>query len=118
MADALLLLSMVTLLRAALDPWNNTYYHVPFVFALLAYEVRRDRPPLVALFYSLALLVVMPVHGPSHLSVGSQAALYAAIVLPTLTWMALRLFVPSDPARRNAARAGVSILRRSPSPGR
>jgi hypothetical protein len=117
-ADALLLLAMVTLLRAALDPWNNTYYHVPFVFALMAYEIRRNRPPLLALFYSLVLLVVMPVHGPSHLSVHSQAALYAAIVLPTLAWMALRLFVPSRPAMRDPARGSVSILRRSPSPGR
>lgn len=117
-ADALLLLAMVLLLRCALDPWNNSYYHVPFIFALLAYEVRSDRPPVLALLYSLALVVVMPVKGPAHVSDAFQAALYAALVMPLLAWMAWRLFAPGASAQSDAAQRSVSILRRSPSPGR
>jgi hypothetical protein len=49
-ADALLLLAMLMLLRCWLDPWDNVYYPLPFVFALLAWEttvagVRRSGPP-------------------------------------------------------------------------
>jgi hypothetical protein len=117
-ADALLLLAMVLLLRAALDPWNNFYYHVPFVLALLAYEVRRDRPPVLALVFSLVILPIIPIDGPTHVSDAFQAVLYAALVLPLLCWMALRLFLPEHSANRDAAREPVAILRRSPSPGR
>ena len=43
--DALLLLALVFLARAALDPWNNVYYHVPFLFALIAYEASSGACP-------------------------------------------------------------------------
>jgi hypothetical protein len=117
-ADALLLLALVLLLRAALDPLDNSYYHAPFVLALLAYEVRRDRTPWLALLYSLALVIVVPIKGPAHVSDAFQAGLYAALVLPLLFWMSWQLFLPSNQPDRDAARRGVSILRRSPTPGR
>jgi hypothetical protein len=49
-ADVLGLLALVLLLRCTLDPSNVSYYHVPFVLALLAWEtITRRGLPLVSL---------------------------------------------------------------------
>lgn len=49
-ADALGLLALLVLLRCTLDPSNVSYYHVPFVIALLAWEtITRRGLPLVSL---------------------------------------------------------------------
>ena len=49
--DALLALALVMLVRCVLDSWDVIYYLLPFVLALLAWEVRgpADRPPVLAL---------------------------------------------------------------------
>jgi glycosyl transferase family 87 len=53
--EPLLLLMLLLLLRAALDPWNNDYYILPFLIALVAWEgLYRDRLPVLALLASLA----------------------------------------------------------------
>ena len=93
--EALLLLASVLLLRAALDPWNNIYYHVPFMLSLMAYEVRSGRMPLMTLGYSILLFVVVPVYGILHVTVDTRAAIYAAVVLPTLACLAAKLYLPS-----------------------
>jgi hypothetical protein len=92
--EALLLLALVMLLRAALDPWNNLYYHAPFVIALLAYEVGRRRVPVVTLSYSYVLLVVVPV-GFLPMASDVRAALYAGVVVPTVGWFGMRALAPS-----------------------
>jgi hypothetical protein len=109
--DALLLLALVLLLRAALDPWNNLYYHVPFLFALTAWEIRSGRMPLVAFLYSIALLIVTPPHGFPPMSGDLRAGLYAAIVVPTLAWLGAKLYLPSDLAwkRYNSERLTPSL---------
>lgn len=48
-SDVLLLLAVVMLLRCVLDPWNLVYYHLPFLLALLAWEVHEDRRPWLTL---------------------------------------------------------------------
>jgi hypothetical protein len=93
--DPLLLLALVLLLRAALDPWNTLFYHVPFLFALLAYEIRSGRIPLMTIGYTVALLIVAPAYGIPHMSPDLRAALYAAIVIPTIGWLAARLYLPA-----------------------
>jgi len=46
--DPLALLALALLLRCALDPVDNEYYHAPFLIALLAFEtLRRTRLPEV-----------------------------------------------------------------------
>lgn len=92
MERSLLLLALVLLLRAALDPWNNPYYHLPFLFALFAYEVYARRWPVLTLLYSVLLVVVAPVNGVAHPTGDVQAAIYAAIVLPMIAWLAIRAF--------------------------
>ncbi len=61
----LLLLAFVFLARAALDPWNNVYYHLPFLYALIAYELSSGRMPLLTILYTLLLLLTVPV-GECH----------------------------------------------------
>jgi hypothetical protein len=91
--EALLLLALVLLLRAALDPQDNLYYHIPFLFALLAFEVRSGRAPLLMATYTIALLVVA--HGAVPISPDLRAALYTALVLPMIAGLAVRLYLPS-----------------------
>jgi hypothetical protein len=104
--DALRLLALVMLLRAALDPWNNLYYHVPFLFALMAYEIRAKRMPLLAVGYSFVLLAVVPIRGVPHMSLNLRAAVYAATILPTIVWLAAMLYLPNGWSER------ISIARR------
>jgi hypothetical protein len=92
--DALLLLALVFLLRAALDPWDNLYYHVPFLFALVAYEVSAGRPPILTVFYTVALNIVATINGVPHMSADLRSALYAMTVVPTIAWFAMRLYLP------------------------
>jgi hypothetical protein len=107
--DALLLLALVMLLRAALDPWNNLYYHVPFLVALTAYEVRNGRMAVITFLYTFALLIVVPIGG-LHMSYDLRAAAYAAVVVPTIGWMAWRLYSGSGNGQgmRVARHAGFS----------
>jgi hypothetical protein len=88
--EVLLLLVMVMLVRASLDPWNNVYYHVPFVFALMAYEARRT--PWLTALYSCLLIVVVP---PFFLHAATlNAGAYTAVAGLTLLGLAGRLFLP------------------------
>jgi Glycosyltransferase family 87 len=97
-SEALLLLALVLLLRAALDPWNNLWYHIPFLFAVLAFEVRSGRTPLVMATYTMALLIVVPVGGVP-MSVDLRAAVYAAIALPMIAGLAVKLYLPGSVPR-------------------
>ena len=92
--EALLLLALVFLARAALDPWNNVYYHVPFLFALIAYEASVGRMPLLTVLYTILLLIVVPVSGVPHMSTDLRAASYAAVVVPTFGWLAAKAYFP------------------------
>ena len=47
-ADGLLLLAFLLFLRCLLDPWNNVYYVLPCVLALVAFDASRGRAPLAA----------------------------------------------------------------------
>jgi hypothetical protein len=111
---ALLLLTLVLLLRAALDPWNNLYYHVPFLFALIALEVRAGRAPVVMAAYTFALLFLVPIAWPIHTSYDLRAGVYAALVLPMIVGLAIKLYAPGrgvlsllPGGRRVRARLGV-----------
>jgi hypothetical protein len=99
-ADACLLLALVLLLRAALDPWDNLYYHVPFILALMAYEIRAGRTPLLTLGYSLLLFVIIPPRGILHISYAARAPVYAAFAVPTIAWLAAKLYLPDAIKRR------------------
>jgi hypothetical protein len=116
---ALLLLTLVLLLRAALDPWNNLYYHVPFLFALIALEVRAGRTPGVMAVYTFALLFLVPI-ALIQMSYDLRAGVYAALVLPMIVGLAIKLYAPESGVlsllpggRRVRARLGVGSNARS-----
>ncbi len=101
-ADAMLMLALVLLLRCALDPWNNLYYSVPFLLALLTYETRLGRLPCLTLIYTVLLIPVVVPH-LLPVSANQNAAAYAAVVVPMIVWLSSRLFVTSAEWRRLAA---------------
>jgi hypothetical protein len=89
--DALLLLALLLLARCALDPWNIGYYQLPFLLALLAWEVRRGSElPVLALaataatWASFVLIDARTGNGPF--------LAYVAWVVPLGAWMASELY--------------------------
>ena len=92
---ALLALALVLLLRCVLDTWDTIYYALPFILALLAWEVTGPpgRPPVMAL--GATVLVWISFRWlPAHVSPDAQAAAYLAWSLPLAAWMAMRLITP------------------------
>jgi hypothetical protein len=98
--DALLLLTLVLLLRCALDPWDFTYYAVPFLIALVVWEaLTYERPPVLALTASLLAwftLQEMPGRGPSP---DLQALTFLVLAGGAAVAMALALFSPGISSR-------------------
>lgn len=98
----LLLLALLLLLRCMLDPWNNVYYALPFLLALLAWEslCRSDRPPVLALLCT-ALVWITFEKAPGWVGPDAQSAIYLAWSLPLVAWMAHEAFV-AKPVRASA----------------
>ena len=93
--DALLALALALMTRCLLDTWDVVYYPLPFIVALLAWEVRRPtvRPPLLALASSV--LVWVSFHWmPLHVSPDVEAAFFLAWSLPLTGWLCIRAFAP------------------------
>jgi hypothetical protein len=110
-AEPLLLLALVMLLRAALDPWNTLYYQVPFLFALMAYERRLGKRPVLTGIYTVTLLIVVPVRNIPPTSPDLRAALFTATALVTIGWLTALLYLPATALKRPIP--GVARLRRS-----
>jgi Glycosyltransferase family 87 len=118
-SNALLALSLLLLLRCVLDTWDNVYYPLPFVFALLAWEVRSParRPPVLALS-SVALAWISFQWLPGRVSPDSQAAFFLAWSLPlaaVLGWWSYRGSVrrPTTSARATFTSGSPAVSRPS-----
>jgi hypothetical protein len=95
--DPLLFLAFVLLLRCVLDPFDNPYYHLPFLFAFLAWESLTVRGvPWVATCVSFAFLfqTALAEALPSIPNYTTHTVVYLAWALPVLGFMALRLYRP------------------------
>jgi hypothetical protein len=94
--EALLALTLVLLLRCLLDTWDTVYYPLPFLLALLAWELGRPsrNPPLLALGASVLVWVSFQ-WLPEHASADLEAAVFLAWSLPLAAWLGLRLFAPA-----------------------
>jgi hypothetical protein len=109
--DALLLLALLFLLRCVLDNWNNEYYHLPFVLALLTWEVQRTRAvPILTIAVMLAAgLTFYPEMERMYAeSVGHAQlwnALYLGWVLPLTAGLVLALYRPRFAVERAPALA-------------
>jgi hypothetical protein len=89
--DGLLLLAFALLLRCLLDPWNVSYYSLPFLLALVAWEVHADRrPPLLSVAATfLCWLTLVSLTSMVHPDV--QAVAYLAWSVPLAVLMGARL---------------------------
>lgn len=97
-ADPLLLLSLLFLLRCLLDPWNTSYYVLPAILAVVAWEALRfDRGPVVALALTVATWATWE-WVPRFASPDGQSALYVAWSVPLAAALAWRLYSPRMPA--------------------
>jgi len=111
-ADALLLLAllMLMLLRCSLDPWDNVYYPLPFIVALLAWETTvARRLPLAAAATAATWLIFD--YLPLHLGVDAQAVSFLIPATLTLAALAAVLY-RLRPIRRTVRTA--PLLSRAP----
>jgi hypothetical protein len=98
--DALLLLALLLLLRCMLDPWNISYYSLPFLLALLVWEVlTHDRPPVLALAASFLAWFTLQETAARGLSADMQSALYLAVAVPAVIAIVTALYAPGISAR-------------------
>jgi hypothetical protein len=103
--EALLMLALLLLMRCMLDTWDVIYYPLPFILALLAWEVRgpATRPPVLAL--ACSLLVWVNLHWMrTHVSPDAQAAFFIAWSLPLAAWLCLGVFAPGRSVLRRVRR--------------
>jgi hypothetical protein len=98
--DALALLALLFLLACVLDAGRQTYEHVPFLLALVAWEgLTRRGLPIASLVSALAIWA-------------APGDLYLLAALPAAAWLAARLFVPARGLVR--VRAWPAPARRTP----
>jgi hypothetical protein len=92
---ALLAFALTMLLRCVLDTWDTAYYALPFLLALLAWELTgaRARPPLLALACTVLAWLSFDWLG-EHASPDVQAAVFLAWTLPLAVALAVQLFAP------------------------
>ena len=101
--DVLGLLALLLLLRCVLDPWNNDYYHAPFLLALLAWEaLGRDGWPRLTVLAGAALALTFPASLTTMSAMSAEALRYCATylvwALPLTAWLSLSLFAPARAA--------------------
>ena len=115
--DALLLLTLLLLLRCALDPWDISYYAIPCLTALLAWETTtRDRVPLVSLVaIALGWFVLQETTALLGDADDVLALLYTAAAVPAIAVLGDRVIRGCEPtggrsiglaARRRGLRTG------------
>lgn len=112
-AEGLLLLAVVLLLRCLLDPWNTSYYALPFLLALAAWEVVGARRAPVLALTATALTWVSFEQLSQLVSPDAQAAAYLAWSVPLAAALAWRVLDPQG-SRRAARRAAVALRRLLP----
>ena len=106
----MLLLALLFVLRCVLDPWNNDYYALPAIIALVAWEATSfDRPPVLALALTMATWAtwewVVPAATPDV-----ESLVYLAWSLPLVGLLGWRLYAPalrSVPTLSSGGRASV-----------
>jgi hypothetical protein len=114
---ALLALALTMLLRCLLDTWDTEYYLLPFVFALLAWEVRGSVTRLPLLAASSSVLAWLSFQWlPEHVSPDVQAALFLVWTVPLAAFLAWHLLAASHAPQASpspTAAAGVPAERPS-----
>ncbi len=92
--DVLALLALILLVRCLLDPMTNSYYHLPVLMSLAAWEgLRRERGPILTVATTLLIALTMAV-GNSGLTGIQLNRLYLAWALPLAGVLGLLAFRP------------------------
>jgi Glycosyltransferase family 87 len=109
--EPLLLLMLVLLLRAALDPWNNDYYLLPFLIAVVSWEgLCRDRLPVMSLLASLAawFSIQATASATFQFSPDLQSVCFLLFSVPAAVAISVALFGPIAPrAVRRGRQLGI-----------
>lgn len=95
--DVLLLLALLLALRCLLDPWDISYYALPFLLALLTWEVSRSTgAPVVTVVATLVTCFIVQETGSPllHLSRDAQAAIFLLVSVPSIVGLAVAAYVP------------------------
>jgi len=109
------------LLRCMLDTWDNVYYPLPLVIALLMWETcSLRRPPLLAL--STTAFVWLNGWLSRRFGADLQAAFFLAWSLPLATSLAVMLYLPGrtvswpwrSPRRDRVTDRAVALPRAAP----
>lgn len=105
--EALLLLVLLMLVRCALDPWDNWYYPLPFLLALVTWETFvSPRPPVLSLLATVAVWALgkwlVPIHG---VSTDAQSVAFLVMAVPALVALLGKLYAPGLGARLALRRA-------------
>jgi Glycosyltransferase family 87 len=92
LSDALLLLTGLLLLRCVLDTWDNVYYTIPFLIALLVWELhaRSGRPPFLATLATVLVWITFE-SLPGRISPDAQAAFFLCWSVPLAAWLLAQL---------------------------
>ena len=102
-----LLLALLLALRCALDTWDISYYPLPFLVALLAWEVSRGRGvPLLTLAATLSTWFIFreTTYAALNLSGNGQALVFTVVAVPAIAALAVGCYAPGL-GRALAARA-------------
>ena len=100
--DVLLLFALLCALRCLLDPWDNSYYPLPFLLALLTWEALRfTRPPVITLLATFAAwLTLRETSGLAlALPTDTQSLIFTAVAVPAIIALLLRVYAPGVGAR-------------------
>jgi hypothetical protein len=107
----LLLLALLLVLRCMLDPWDISYYALPFLLTLVAWEsLSFDRVPVLALLAAFAAWLMFKETGALNFSADLQALVFAIVSVPSVIALSMALYAPglvqrliSRPRRDTAA---------------
>jgi RsiW-degrading membrane proteinase PrsW (M82 family) len=92
--DALLLIALIMLSRCLLDPLTNSYYHLPFLVSLAAWEgLRREGAPLLTVAATLFLGFTMSLAN-SGVNLEYVNRFYLLWTLPFAAVLAVQLYRP------------------------
>ncbi len=91
----LLLLALLLALRCILDPWDISYYALPFLLALVTWEsLSFDRIPVLSLLAAFAAWFVFEETNALGLSHDVQALVFCITSVPTVAALSVALYAP------------------------
>jgi hypothetical protein len=91
----LLLLTLLLALRCLLDPWDISYYALPFLLALVTWEsVSFDRVPVLSLVAALGAWFIFQKTAGLQLSADTQALVFTLVSVPSVIALAVSLYAP------------------------